>query len=56
MMGKSPSIQRLLADFRLQGDSSQIHVSSGGQISVKMAGDGDQPGNNGMRFVGKDFL
>ena len=39
--------------FRLQGDSSQIHVSSGGQISVKMAGDDDQPGNNGMRFVGK---
>lgn len=37
----------------MQGDSSQIHVSSGGQISVKMAGDDDQPGNNGMRFVGK---
>ncbi len=39
--------------FRLQGDSSQINVSSGGKIQVQMASDGDQPGNNGMRFVGK---
>jgi hypothetical protein len=41
------------AAFRLQGDSSQINVSSGGQIKVELVHDDDQPGNNGMRFVGK---
>ena len=39
--------------FRLEGNSSQINVSSGGQIDVTLVHDADQPGNNGMRFVGK---
>lgn len=51
--GKITINTKTTGGFRLQGDSSQINVSSGGVITVEQEYDDDQPGNNGMRFVGK---
>lgn len=51
--GKIDIHTKTTGGFRLQGDSSQINVNSGGTINVAQEHDSDQPGNNGMRFVGK---